>query len=224
MIYVTGDMHGEHGKLLAAEKEVSLQEGDLLIVCGDFGYIFKDNKQEQLFLDEIETRPYTLCFVDGNHENFEALYRYPQQDWNGGQVHRIRNNIFHLMRGQIYEIDGKSIFTMGGAYSIDKYFRTEGLSWWPEELPNREEYDTAIRNLLGRGKKVDYVFTHTMPYKTIWTNGWFPDPHDRELTGFLEWILYEIQYKHWFCGHFHVDMDLLPERISILLDLVRPME
>lgn len=65
MIYVTGDMHGEHGKLLAAEKEVSLQEGDLLIVCGDFGYIFKDNKQEQLFLDEIETRPYHETPVKG---------------------------------------------------------------------------------------------------------------------------------------------------------------
>ena len=192
MVYVTGDMHGEQEKLLAAERDTPLREGDTLIVCGDFGYIFRNDERERAFLDEVENRPYTLCFVDGNHENFPAIYAYPEEIWNGGRVHRIRKNIYHLMRGQVFQLEDKRVFTMGGAYSIDRHFRTEGVSWWPEERPCCEEYDKATRNLLACGKKVDYILTHTMPLKTIRQGGWFPDPHDLELTSYLEWILYQV--------------------------------
>lgn len=125
MIYVTGDMHGEQEKLLAAERDTPLREGDTLIVCGDFGYIFRNDERERAFLDEVENRPYTLCFVDGNHENFPAIYAYPEEIWNGGRVHRIRKNIYHLMRGQVFQLEEKRVFTMGGAYSIDRHFRTK---------------------------------------------------------------------------------------------------
>lgn len=223
MIYVTGDMHGEQEKLLAAERDTPLREGDTLIVCGDFGYIFRNDERERAFLDEVENRPYTLCFVDGNHENFPAIYAYPEEIWNGGRVHRIRKNIYHLMRGQVFQLEEKRVFTMGGAYSIDRHFRTEGVSWWPEERPCREEYDEATRNLLACGKKVDYILTHIMPLKTIRQGGWFPDPHDLELTSYLEWILYQVQYQHWYCGHFHADCDL-PGKITLMWNALMPME
>ena len=52
---------------------------DYLIVCGDFGYIFEDSLSEHRFLDFLETKPYTVCFCDGNHENFTRIYEYPEQ-------------------------------------------------------------------------------------------------------------------------------------------------
>ena len=139
MIYITGDTHGDQLRFIEGNmpSESEWTSEDFLIICGDFGFVFSDSKIENQFLDYLENKPYTICFCDGNHENFPRIYRYPEQSWHGGRIHRIRDNIIHLMRGYVFTIDGKTIFTMGGAYSIDKYMRKEGYSWWKEELPLR---------------------------------------------------------------------------------------
>lgn len=81
MIYVTGDTHGEYGRII--EFDAKLEENNIIIVCGDFGFIFKNDVQENMILDEIEKRKYTILFVDGNHENFTAINSYPIEMWNG---------------------------------------------------------------------------------------------------------------------------------------------
>ncbi len=210
-IYITGDTHGEqvrfYNPLLIPGGP--LNENDYLVVCGDFGYLFENNTTENLFLNDLEKLPYTILFVDGNHENFPAIYKYDIVEWNGGKVHQIRKNILHLIRGEIFNIDGCTFFAMGGAYSIDKYMRKEGYSWWPQEQPTDDEYKNAFENLKSVNYKVDYIITHTMPREMILRYGKYPDPHDMQLTGFLEWIMYEVEYKCWFCGHWHDDKTLL---------------
>lgn len=207
MIYITGDTHGEQARFSPAAMpgEDKWGEDDVLIICGDFGFLFANDARENAFLDKLSEKPYTICFCDGNHENFPAIYAYPQEEWNGGRVHRIRKNIFHLMRGQVFLIEGKKIFTMGGAYSIDKYMRKDGLSWWKEELPTNGEYREATQNLRETENCVDYIITHTAPREMIRRMGKYPDMHDAELTGFLEWIMYEVKFKKWFFGHWHTD-------------------
>ena len=216
LIYVTGDTHAVIERF--SEKyipgESTWTKDDYLIVCGDFGMIFLDNDEEREKLDELAKKPYTILWADGNHENFKALYQYPVETRWGGKVHRIRDNIFHLMRGQFFEIDGNSIFVMGGAYSPDRYRRQKDYSYWDEELPNNEEYDTAIRNLKEHGMKADYIITHTAPKKIICDMGYYPEIHDAELTGFLEWILYECQFQHWYFGHFHEDKNIEGKNID----------
>ena len=108
------------------------------------------------------------------------------------------------MRGQVFTIENKKFFAMGGAYSIDKYMRQEGISWWPQELPNDEEYKEATENLL-KSNDIDYIISHTAPREIIRRMGYYPDAHDMELTGYLEWIMYEHKFTHWFFGHFHED-------------------
>ena len=98
-----------------------------------------------------------MLFTDGNHENFDKLYGYPTETWCGGRVHKICSNVIHLMRGEVYCIGGCSIFDMGGGYSIDKYRRTEGVSWWPQEMPSEEEYNNALENLRKVDLKVDCI-------------------------------------------------------------------
>lgn len=208
MIYITGDTHGEIGRFYEFDKKGHLSENDTLIICGDFGYLFFNNISENSFLDDLSDRPYTICFVDGNHECFDAINEYPVVEWNGGKANQIRKNIFHLMRGQVFEIDGKTFFTMGGAYSVDKDYRIPGYSWWPDELPTDAEYKEAVGNLQKCNMKVDYILTHTMPREMILRFGKYPDVHDIELTGFLEWVMYEVDFKHWYCGHWHEDRDL----------------
>lgn len=220
MIYITGDTHGEHERFTAKDSPFKdLKKGDYLIVCGDFGYIYFNNDEEKAFLDYLESLPFTICFCDGNHENFPAIYSYPSFKWNGGYVHQIRKNIFHLMRGQVFEIEGKKIFTMGGAYSIDRYMRKKGYSFWEEEIPKSEEYGEAIKNLKAHNSTVDIVITHTAPGEIIKKMGYYPDAHDGELTGFLEWIMYDVKFKNWFYGHWHIDETYYEKFTAVYFEL-----
>ncbi len=228
MIYITGDTHGKRERFeLLAERygERDWTEKDTLIVCGDFGFIFLNNGYEMDFLDELEKKPYTICFCDGNHENFDALYSYPRERWCGGYIHRIRKNIIHLMRGQVFKIQGRTIFVMGGGYSIDRYARHEHLSWWKQELPSNSEYREAIQALKENDHKVDYIITHTGP-KMVLMKKWFRKPidmHEDELVGFFDWVRVETQYEKWFFGHWHEDCDI-DSKHTVLLEEVRTVE
>lgn len=214
-IYITGDTHGEQSRILKTERQTGISKGDYLLVCGDFGYLMRDDLTENNFLSDLSSRGYTILFVDGNHECFPAVFSYKKIKWNGGYVHQLRENIYHLMRGQVYTIEGKTFFTLGGAYSIDRYMRKLGYSYWEEELVNDAEYKEAVKNLSLHGNKVDYMITHTAPREIILRLGKTPDPHDIELTGFLEYLMYEIDFHHWYCGHWHTDRDIT-DKFTIL--------
>jgi len=210
-IYITGDTHGEQGRMY--QLDGVLKSGDYLIVCGDWGYIFRNDFSENRFLDDLEARPYSILFVDGNHENFDALYEYPVEEWNGGKIHRVRKNIIHLCRGQVFEIEGLSFFAFGGGYSLDKASRTPGVTWWKEELPTNDEFEKGKRNLRRFNYKVDYILTHTLNTESIRVLSAMdryeeikPYGTDEALLNFyLEDIRLQTSYREWFFGHFHRD-------------------
>lgn len=219
MIYVTGDIHGDIdiSKLKDESFMKKVKEGDYLIICGDFGLIWDyegENEEEAYWLDFLDTQPYITLFVDGNHENFERLMNdYPEALWHGGKVHRIRDTIYHLMRGQIFSIDDKLFFTMGGATSVDKFIRLEGKSWWKEELPSEAEYKEALINLILADNKVDYVITHCLPTSI---QEKIPNLKERDhLTDFFEHICHILKFRKWFCGHYHRDQ-LIDRKYQIL--------
>lgn len=202
MIYITGDTHGEYNDLINRIRSYKPSADDTVIVCGDFGFVW-DNPCHCFMLAKLTAVPFNIAFIDGNHEDFTRLNSYPVEEWNGGKVHRIAPNIVHLMRGQLFTIEGKTFFTMGGAYSIDKALRKEGVSWWAEELPNSDDYKTAGETLEKCGYTVDYVITHTVPESVIYCMGLVPDIHDIELTTWLECLYGKLDFKKWFAGHFH---------------------
>lgn len=231
MIYITGDTHGDQYQW--SEKIApALGEGDQIIVVGDFGVGFWNGRywDEEQFFDWLSEQPYTVLFIDGNHENFQKLGTYPVESWNGGKIHRLRDNLIHLMRGEVYQMDGKSLFTFGGGYSIDKYRRKEGISWWPEEMPSQEEYQNAERNLEMAGNCVDYIITHTAPSESVYylstmRNLGIMDNvvEERPLTTFLDEIQRRISYKRWYCGHFHVDVALWRGQ-TVVFQSIRELE
>lgn len=237
MIYVTGDIHGSIDirkltkKGLKKRKEAHLfapdfKENDYLIICGDFGLLWstKGSKfyaEEQFWLNWLEKQKYTVLFVDGNHENFDIIDNLNVKEWNGGKVHYVRKNIIHLMRGQVYDIDGFTFFTMGGASSHDIEYRTEGVTWWSRELPDEHEYAEAVKNLEAHGNTVDYIITHCAPL-SIQREIEMPYAED-ELVRFLETeVMRKVRYKMWFNGHYHMDADL--DRNIILYDEIVPID
>ncbi len=88
-------------------------------------------------------------------------------------------------------------------------------TWFPEELPSDSDYKRATANLKSRGMKVDYILSHTMPKNMIIRHGYHPYHKDNELTGFLEWLMYECDYKMQYCGHWHEDTNI-GDRLTLL--------
>lgn len=215
LIHITGDTHADLNELIHRANSNYITKGDTLIVTGDFGFTWGDEVRE-LYLEKLAAVPYTIAFIDGNHENFDKIYSYPVVDFCGGKAHQVRKNIFHLMRGEVFIIEGFSFFCFGGAYSIDKALRTQHVSWWPQEIPSREDYDHASKTLERINFKTDYVLTHTIPQSFIYKLGITPDAHDAELTGYLEWLYRELDFKKWYAGHFHLNKDF--GRLHILYE------
>lgn len=216
MIYITGDTHGEFGRFAENNlKDAAWTEKDVLIVCGDFGFVFTGSKGERAKLDYLAQKPYTICFCDGNHENFPLLFSYPEELWCGGRVHRIRKNVLHLMRGQIFEIQGKTVFAMGGAYSLDRAYRNLGRSWWEEEIPCEAECEEARLNLEKSGNRVDLVITHTAPAAALHAMGKFPDQHEENFQRFLRKLYLNLEFDRWYFGHWHQDRVLNGQFIAV---------
>ena len=119
MLYITGNMHGEMARFEDSRLR-KLKKGDTLIVCGDFGFLWDGGPKEEKNLKKLGSKKYQILFVDGTHENFDLLDSYPISDWNGGKVQQISGNLYHLMRGQVYTLEGKKIFTFGGGEDVYK--------------------------------------------------------------------------------------------------------
>lgn len=223
MEYIRGDSHGDPAIWTAPVYGIShhMKKGDMLFICGDFGYADKPD-----LLDEMETLPFTILFCDGNHENFTVLNQYPVELWNGGNVHRIRKNVVHLMRGQVYEINGKTYFVMGGAASPDRKYREEGIDWWTEEVPSEEEIEEAKRNLKRVNYEVDYVMTHVPTKEAMQEFKLKAVPEEDRLRRFLDkWIPLVVTYKYWYFGHIHLDARLdMDERQMSVWNELRQLE
>lgn len=217
MIYITGDTHRDvdWSKLSAKQfpEGNKLTKNDYIIICGDFGVIWSGMPKDRYFIDWYENKPWTTLFIDGNHENHQLLNSYPVEEWNGGKIHRISNSIIHLMRGQVFQIDGYSFFTMGGATSVDKMYRKEGLTWWKEEMPSYDEMQTAIENLDKCQWNVDYILTHSLPSDIVQYYGFSTD----SLTSFFTHLEFDfhLEFKTWFCGHYHKDKQFDSKHIMV---------
>lgn len=216
MIYITGDCHGGFDRF-ENDKFSNLTKNDYVIICGDFGGILDQNKRaryERKRIKQLSKMKFTTLFVDGNHENFDRLYSYPIIEWHGGKVHKINSSIFHLMRGEIYEIDNKKIFAFGGASchdipdgildddnleKIDEYdkrhagYRIRGYNWWDLELPTDGELRNGLDNLCKVNNKVDYIISHCAP--TSIQNAFNPYYPDNKLTKYFEEIKDKVEFK-----------------------------
>lgn len=214
-VFINSDLHGTHDfwKLDEFDDE-GLTKDDYLIICGDFGLVWDyhgENDIERKYLEILENKPYTTLFVDGNHDCFDRLNNdYKVEEWHGGKVHKIRDSIIHLMRGQVFDIDGRKFFTMGGAPSHDIEYRTEGKSWWRNEVPTESERDTAIKKLEEYNWKVDYVITHDAPTDVAELAIWYTHDYSRKIHEYNNWlqkIADKLEFKQWFFGHYHMDRD-----------------
>lgn len=222
MVYITGDTHGD----LSFFKNPALRkltEDDILIICGDFGFLWDDSEKERKTIETLVKKKYTICFVDGAHENYDMLAKYKPYRYKGANAHKIAPNIYHLLRGEIFTFEGKTFFCMGGGESLDAEMRLEGLTWWKEEMPSSEELMNGARNLKDYEYKVDYVITHEAPaiakdFIRLHTN------HEMKMTPlntYLQELMKSVEYKHWYFGSLHMDLPISKKMTAVFDNIIK---
>ena len=213
-IYLTGDTHGDFTRLSKKNfpEQKDLTREDYVIVTGDLGLLWKEDKTYKYWLDFLNSRNFTVLWVDGNHESFSMLKEFQEEEWNGGAVRKISDNIIYLGRGKVFEIEDKTFFTFGGARSIDRGHRIPYVSWWPEEEATYADCQEAENNLERYNYNVDYIITHAIFPELI-----TPMFHKYNLKNmpqysgasekYLSNVYRNVEFKHWYFGHYHYDID-----------------
>lgn len=233
-VFVTGDTHGSQqgdlDKLTSRRfpEGKELTKDDFVIVAGDFGFLWSPvaSDSEKNKYKWFEEKPWTTLFIDGNHENFNRLDALPDVEMFDGVVGKVNDSIYHLRRGYVYEIAGRSIFTFGGGYSIDKNGRLPDVEWWEREMPSKSEYDRGLKSLAEYKNKVDYIITHSCSNNMFLElsdeyNMFYKIEGEEQLRDFLDIIELLVERKHWYYGHFHEDHKF--ENHTVLYDIVREL-
>lgn len=245
-IYITGDCHTDFRRFNTEifPEQKGMDKEDYVIICGDAGITWADDKEMRYWQKWLNDKPFTTLFVDGNHENFDLLNAYPVEEWHGGKVHRIRDSVFHLMRGQVFDICGKKIFTFGGARSHDidggilepedknfklkqkrmekqhMLYRINHINWWKEEMATEEEFEEGRKNLNARDWTVDFIVTHccsTATQNRLSDGGYEVDA----LTDFLDEIKEKCTFRKWFFGHYHDNQNVSEKEILLYEQMIR---
>ena len=207
-MYFLGDVHAESPLMrdfLNSEEKYCLQ-------LGDFGFIFKYNDWKwNKFLNHFEKNyPNKMIFtVLGNHENYDSIEKMPVKDMFGARCRKIRSNVYAIERGEILSIEGLNILCIGGADSIDKAWRQDGISWWMQEKIS----DMDVKKTVEKGLtcSFDMICSHAMPAFFMLQN--FTPCFQTGSEFSLEKIYCDIENNGghiplWIGGHVHNSIDM----------------
>ena len=207
MIYITGDIHRDFSRIYKLKKD----SDNMLIVLGDVGINYYLNEEDKNCKEHLKKLKLKLFCVRGNHEERpEKISTYKEVEMFGGKVFIEEEypNLIFAKDGETYNIDGKKILVIGGAYSVDKQYRLlHGYKWFKDEQLTKEEMDTILEKV--KGKHFDIVLTHTCPYKyeprEVFMQGLNQSKVDKSMEHFLDEIEENISYDKWYCGHYHTE-------------------
>lgn len=211
-VFITGDTHQslDINKLNSKNFPLNsiLTKDDILIICGDWGCIWDGSGEDKYWQNWYEKKNFTTFVVLGNHENYDLIQNYPIVQFCGGRARKVSDSVYLEIRGEVYNFNGKTFLSFGGADSTDKHLRKEGESWWSGERIAEEDLENARRNVK-KYDYIDYVITHTGGSEINRFIGFEPSESDK----ILDQILSEIKYGTHYCGHYHVDLYYLNHRI-----------
>jgi len=211
MIYITGDIHGSLEPVFDLVEKYEPKEDDIIVILGDVAVNYTGRLRDKFIKEEMKNIGVTFFCIHGNHENRpQNIASYKEMNWNGGRVLYEEDypNILFPVDGDIFELEGNKCIVIGGAYSVDKFYRLRnGYNWWPDEQPSptiKEYVEEQLKN-----NKIDVVFSHTCPYKYIPTecflSGIDQSKVDNNTEKWLDTIEEAIEYKAWYLGHWHTD-------------------
>ena len=211
MIYITGDTHREFETRLSY---IEKTKDNMLIVLGDSSINYFKDKRDKEFKKSLSTNNITFFFIQGNHEERpENIKTYKEKEMFGGKVFIEDEypNLIFAKNGELYNIDGKSVLVIGGAYSVDKYYRIINKKPWFKDEQLKEREKITILNKY-KNTHVDVILSHTCPQKYVPTEAFLLDLDqstvDTSMEEFLDIIEESVDYDKWYCGHYHIHKNI----------------
>ena len=224
VVTLAGDWHGDAGWAGHAAEQAAAIGSRLIVQLGDFGVWPGSTGEGYLDAVEAECRRHgvTVLFIDGNHEDFDRLARYPVAPCG---LRPVRPSVWHLPRGTRWVWRGRVWLAVGGAVSVDRAMRTPGATWWRQETLKPDEAEAIIA-----GGPADIMVTHDRPVMAqialgerpgAWharglANGWAredlcaADAH----SALLQTVVDAAQPTRLFHGHMHDRYDTLVDPAS----------
>lgn len=222
MIYITGDMHGDISQMRQVMQKINCKPNNTLIVLGDFGANYYFDKKDNIFKNAISEYNINIFVIRGNHDGNPSLIEDIEQKEkydNIGYIEQKYPNIFYAINGNIYNIEKNQFLVLGGAYSVDKFYRLSmGYKWFSDEQMTISERENFLQNY---PKEVDVIITHTCPYtnipKHLFLKTIDQSTVDNSMEYFLQEVKERINYKNWFFGHYHAN-EQIEENMYMLYD------
>lgn len=230
MIYITGDTHGDFSRIKDFCVKMNTSIDDIMIILGDAGINYSGYENDINKKRFIRKMPITLFCVHGNHEmRPHHIKQYEIKRFMGGNVYREPDfpNINFAIDGEMYYFNGLKTIVCGGAYSVDKFYRIQqGWNWFEDEQPSDEIKNKVEQTLKDNDNKIDIFLSHTTPYNYRPVEVFLPqinqDLVDSSTEQWLQKLEDKIDYKHWYCGHYHTDKEI--DKISILFKNIQILE
>ncbi len=210
MIYITGDTHRDFNRLC----KNNFNNDDMVIILGDAGINYFLNEEDEELKEYLNNLNIKLFCIQGNHEERpENIPTYKEVTMFDGKVFiedKFPNLIF-AKNGEVYSIDDKKVLVIGGAYSVDKYYRmVYGYQWFKDEQLNDKEKEEILEKY--KGKHVDIILSHTCPLKyeptEVFMSGIDQNKIDKSMEEFLNKILENVDCDKWYCGHYHTEKQI----------------
>ena len=230
MIYITGDTHGRFDRIFDFCKHYKTNIEDVMIILGDAGINYYRDKRDRKLKEALAKLPITLFCIHGNHEmRPEHIPEYKTITWNNGKVFTEEEypNILFAQDGEIYDLNGKQTLVIGGAYSVDKYYRLErGWNWFFDEQPSDETKEKVEKVLEEHDWKVNTVLTHTVPLKYEPVEVFLPmidqATVDKTTEEWLDKIEEKLSYDKWYAGHYHTEKTI--DKLTLMFQSIEEFD
>ena len=228
----TGDTHGgvatisRIGNIQRNMPEYKPEE-TMVVILGDAGLNFWLNNTDKKYKKLLNSMNYHIYCVRGNHEQRPELIKSMVlvNDENVNNVVYMEEafpNIRYFVDGKIYNLLGYKCLVVGGAYSIDKWYRLaragyskdeaetadpKKCGWFKDECLTAAEMAAIMEKV--KGESVDFVLSHTCPLSweptDLFLNGIDQSTVDKSMEIWFDELKDNIKWKYWLFGHYHAD-------------------
>lgn len=176
--------------------------------------VLRGNHEERI-QNMINKYPYKYVLGKFSEQGYE--YLVPNDNWYAiSPITHIRYyyeknypNIWYLPDEPCaFNLNGYSIFSFPGAYSVDKYYRlATGQRWFKDEQLTQEEMAAVRSQPWDKIKHFDLIISHTCPISFEPSDLFIPNLDqnvvDKTMERFLEEVRKDASYNAWCWGHFH---------------------
>lgn len=227
MIYITGDTHGDFSHIERFCERIPTTRDDVMIILGDAGFNYYRNTRDKITKERVSKLPITIFSMHGNHEIRPGnIPTYRITEWHGGKVYIEDEypNLLFAIDGEVYDLDGIKAIVIGGAYSVDKYYRlTMGWNWFEDEQPSLEIKAKVEQALTARDWEIDAVLSHTVPLKyepvEVFLSCIDQSKVDKSTEEWLDGIEDRLEYRRWYAGHYHTEKTI--DKLTLMFESIK---